>query len=83
MGIIGFVRTLLILLAIYYGYKFLTKYIFPLMFRNYVNKMTNKHRQHNQFQKDEGDVTIRYNNQKNEKKVDKDKGEYVDYEEIN
>lgn len=82
MGLVGFFRTVLILLAIYYTYKFLTRYVFPLMLKNYINKVNNTQRSKNQFQRDEGDVTIRY--RKNEdKKVDKDKGEYVDYEEIN
>lgn len=82
MGLVGFFRTVLILLAIYYTYKFLTRYVFPLMLKNYINKVNNNQKSKNEFQRDEGDITIRYR-KKQDKKVDKDKGEYVDYEEIN
>jgi hypothetical protein len=82
MGLVGFFRTVLILLAVYYTYKFLTKYVLPLMLKNYINKVSKKHRGNGDFQREEGDVTIQYGRDKN-KKVDKDKGEYVDYEEVN
>ncbi len=82
MGLVGFFRTVLILLAVYYTYKFLTKYVFPLMLKNYINKVSRKQQRENAFQREEGDVTIQYG-RKNNKKVDKDKGEYIDYEEVN
>lgn len=82
MGLVGFFRTILILLAVYYLYKFFTKFLFPLLLKRYVNKVTGNRQQNSQFERRNGDVTIKYNNKK-DKKVDKDKGEYVDYEEVN
>jgi hypothetical protein len=82
MGLVGFFRTILILLAVYYLYKFFTKFLFPLLLKRYVNKVAGNRQQNSQFERRNGDVTIKYNNKK-DKKVDKDKGEYVDYEEVN
>lgn len=82
MGLVGFFRTILILLAVYYLYKFFTKFLFPFLLKRYVNKVTGNRQQNSQFERRNGDVTIKYNNKK-DKKVDKDKGEYVDYEEVN
>lgn len=84
MGLVGLIRTILILLAVYYGYKFAKKYVIPLMFGNHKNKPFNNQQNYSQFQKNkEGNVTIRYNRNQKDKKVDEDEGEYVDYEEVN
>jgi hypothetical protein len=50
------------------------------MVKHFIHK--NMDREQNVRKKREGDVTIEYDN-KNNKKFNKDDGEYVDFEEIN
>lgn len=72
------VRFLLILFLIYFIVRIFTRYIF----RSYFKKMQgNFEDQQNQYNKKEGDVTINTKSGKG-KKIDKDEGDYVDYEEI-
>ena len=79
-------RTILILIIIYYVVQLFTRYIFPALFRNYVNSKVNEfeRRQKKQQRKatrKEGEITIDYSPDSSRK--DKlSKGEYVDYEEI-
>jgi hypothetical protein len=70
--IVGFFRTLLFVLAIYFLMRFLMRLLQP----------------HNKTQSSkkspetkEGETTIRFN-KKGEKIIDKDEGEYVDFEEV-
>ncbi len=73
------VKFLLILFLIYFIVRIFTRYIF----RSYFKKMQgNFEDQQNQYNKKEGDVTINTKSGKC-KKIDKDEGDYVDYEEIN
>ncbi len=77
---IGLIRTLLIIVAIYYIFKFLIKYIAPVLLANYVQKKTGQ-----QFKKEpitkEGTTII--DKRPQEKKIINDNvGEYVDYEEV-
>lgn len=73
------VKFLLILFLIYFIVRIFTRYIF----RSYFKKMQgNFEDQQNQYNKKEGDVTINTKSGKG-KKIDKDEGDYVDYEEIN
>lgn len=73
------VKILLILFLIYFIVRIFTRYIF----RSYFKKMQgNFEDQQNQYNKKEGDVTINTKSGKG-KKIDKDEGDYVDYEEIN
>ena len=83
----GFVRTILILLLIYYGFRILSRLLAPYILR-YLSKKTQErfNRQFNNYQqqqeprKKEGEVSIDKVPQK--KTGGKDVGEYVDYEEI-
>ena len=86
----GVVKTILILLLIYYGFKFLTRLLAPIILKKMVNKMgsnfqssfTNFSKQaHNQ--KKEGDITIEKSTKKDKNtRSKKDLGDYIDYEEI-
>ena len=75
----GFLRTLLVILIVYYAIKLIAKYVLPLF--------VNQPNQHKNFQNDrnsdrrEGDVTIEGNRPKGGK-ISNDEGEYVDFEEI-
>ena len=83
LNISSLFRTILIILMIYYGIKFLVRYVFPILLKNYMdNKMNELKKQQNavfeqeveKIKKQEGKVTI-------SKDPSKD-GEYVDYEEV-
>lgn len=85
----GLVRTILIILLIYYGLKILSKLFAPLLLKYIAKKAGEKFGgQFGQFQqpppqntrKKEGEVTI--DKMPNTKTSNKDVGEYVDYEEI-
>ena len=86
----GIVRTILIILLVYYGFKFLTRLIAPIILKKMVNKMgsnfqssfTNFSKQAHS-QKKEGDITIEKSKKKDKKtKSKKDVGDYIDYEEV-
>ena len=88
-SVTGFVRTLLIILLIYYGIKILSRLFAPLLLKYIAKKAEQKFGgQFGQFQqkppqqqqKKEGEVTI--DKMPNAKSSNKDVGEYVDYEEI-
>jgi archaellum component FlaG (FlaF/FlaG flagellin family) len=76
MALIKFV---LILFVIFFLIRVFARYVL----RSYVKNMQRNFndRQNQQSQKKEGDVTINTKPQK-EKKIDRDEGDYVDYEEI-
>lgn len=85
---VGILRTLLIILLVYYGIKIITRILAPLLLRYVAKKAAQRFGgTHGEFQKQqqaptkkEGEVTIEKipNIKTSNKKV----GEYVDYEEI-
>ena len=86
----GIIKTILIVLLIYFGFKILLKYFGPLLLRYALKKMGKKFQQQfNQFdgpqaaqrKKQKGKVTIE-KKPKNQRKSNNDVGEYIDYEEI-
>lgn len=86
---VGFVRTILIIMLIYYGMKVLTRVFAPYLMR-YVSKKAEKKfgQQFGDFQKQqqpppqkEGETSIEKMPNKN-KSSNKAVGEYIDYEEI-
>ncbi|OUS00879.1 DUF4834 domain-containing protein [Flavobacteriales bacterium 33_180_T64] len=83
----GFVRTILIILLVYYGIKILTRMFAPHLMRYMSKKMQQKfegqfqQKQPNKQQQKEGETVIDKipnGNSSSNKKV----GEYIDYEEI-
>lgn len=78
-------RIILILIVIYYLGKLIIRLIFPYFFQRYVNRRTGNYSGRNQYsgqkRKREGEITIDYIDKK-EKKVSKDKGEYIDFKEV-
>jgi len=87
-SILGVIRTFLIILLIYFGFKILARLFAPFLMR-YVAKKAGKQfeQQFGQYQRPqdtqrkEGEVSIDKEPKKN-KSSNKDVGEYVDYEEI-
>jgi len=82
----GFIRIILILVLFYYLVRIIMRYLFPLLMGNYVNRkmndFSNRHekQQTTHSRKKEGEVSVDYTPQ--EGKKGKDRGEYVEYEEI-
>jgi len=83
--LVSFIRTLVIILVIYFGIRLFTRYILPKLvdkgMKNMQEKMYEQQRQHQQSNRHEGDVTVQ--NKKTKNNQGKDEGEYVDFEEIN
>lgn len=83
----GFLRTLLIILLVYYAIKFLSRLFAPLMVRYMSKKMEERFggqfKQQNQYEKKQKEgETIIDKMPKQESSSNKDVGEYIDYEEI-
>lgn len=82
--IVGFVRTLFIIAIIYFGIKLITRYIMPMLIdkgvKNMQQKMQNQQRQQ-QPKRTEGEVTIEKNRSNGDASA-KNKGDYVDFEEV-
>jgi len=87
---VGFVRTLLIIMLVYYGFKILSRLLAPYIIKQVNKKAQERFRdqfskyQQQQQQKShtkEGETTIDKMPGKN-KSSNKDVGEYVDFEEI-
>ena len=84
----GFIRTILIILLVWYGVKILSRVFAPVLMRYVAKKAQQKFgQQFNQHQKpppttkNEGEISIDKIPNQN-KTSNKDAGEYVDYEEI-
>lgn len=73
------IRFLLILFIIFFVIRIFSRFVLRRYVKNMRNQYENQQNQYNK--KHEGDVTI---NTKPEmdKKIDKDEGDYIDYEEI-
>ncbi|MFC2117980.1 hypothetical protein ACFLTI_00120 [Bacteroidota bacterium] len=82
----GLLRTLAILIIIYYVGKFFARYIFPIFLRNYIKKMAPRADINNNFKeeksKKKGEVTVEYKPESNNKTINKESGDYVDFEEV-
>ncbi|WP_431134868.1 DUF4834 family protein [Psychroserpens mesophilus] len=85
---VGFLRTILIILLVYYGIKILSRLFAPYLVRYMSKKMQQKfgeqfqqEQQHQNPKQKEGETVID-KVPKQHKSSDKSVGEYVDYEEI-
>lgn len=76
----GFLRTLIIIILIYYIWRLIFRYIILPLLRKNSNAAGNQQSQKRKARKREGETTIDFATGKR-KIVGKDKGEYVDYEE--
>jgi flagellar biosynthesis/type III secretory pathway M-ring protein FliF/YscJ len=76
---VGFFRTLLIIVLIYYVIKFLARLFMPILLRKMVQKAEQNFKQHtNQQQEPSSTSKSKFENPKPKKEV----GEYIDYEEV-
>ena len=85
-GILNLLRTIAIILLIYYGLKFLAKLFAPLLMKKMMDTMQEKASQFNNQQAPQPDVkegeTIIDKKPKTHQQSNDSVGEYVDYEEI-
>lgn len=78
----GLIRIILIFIIIYFAIKLIFQYIlFPLVKGYFTTGSGNNSYQYTRNNK-EGNVTINNSNNKKKKMVNKDEGDYVDYEEV-
>ena len=79
-----FLKTLLIILLVYFGIKLLAKYFGPMLMKYFLKKVQRK--MQNQFnpgqQEPKSDAQTSRNKFKSKSKPKRKVGEYVDYEEI-
>lgn len=81
----GLLRTIAIILIVYYVLKFISRYILPLFVQKIVKDVQKKYseQQQNQYKDTSGKVGETVIAKKtNEPKSNKDVGDYVDYEEV-
>jgi hypothetical protein len=81
LTITSFLRTLGIIVIIYYGLKFLGRLLFPIVVKKAVNNMQARQTQYQRDQKREGEVTIEKDKQRASRNHNSE-GEYVDFEEV-
>ena len=79
----NFFETILIILLIFYGLKFVGRILFPIVVKKAVNNMQERQSQYQRQQqhKPEGEVTIE-KDRKQQTRNNTTEGEYVDFEEI-
>ncbi len=80
-------KFLLVFGIVYIILRFILRYILPPLLGHYINRKINEmggqgHASQSKTNRSEGDVTINYNEANNKKHNSKDKGEYIDFEEI-
>ncbi len=81
---VGFFKTVIILLIIFYGARLITRFLLPFFLQKTIKDMQNKMQQQMRDQqrqhKKEGEVTLEAN-QRN-RNDGSQKGEYIDFEEV-
>ena len=77
----NFLKTVGIIVIVYYGLKFLGRLLFPIVVKKAVNNMQARQSSYRTEQKNEGEVTIE-KNPGQQGRHRKSEGEYVDFEEV-
>ena len=83
LTITSFLRTVGIIVLIYYALKFVGRLLFPIVVKKAVNNMQERQSQYQRQQqyKPEGEVTIE-KDRRQQSRTNATEGEYVDFEEI-
>jgi len=75
-------RTILIIILVYYLIKTIARYLLPVLAKYFIRKtLENSHNPYAQSGSKKGDVRVEYPSKKNRNQDNL--GEYIDYEEIN
>jgi hypothetical protein len=77
----NFLRTIGIIVLIYFVLKFVGRLLFPVVVKKVVNNMQARQTQYQRDQKREGEVTIEKDRQRQSSSRNTE-GEYVDFEEV-
>lgn len=72
-------KLILIFLVVYFAFKLLQSFTRPRRKRQYYNP-SGSSRQYNSQQPKEGETTVYKTKENTEKKISKNEGEYIDYE---
>ena len=85
-GLLNFLRTILIIILIWYGFKFVGRILFPIFFQKMMKNVEKKVREQQGYQEPQnktkvGETTIEKTPQQNNQS-NNSVGEYVDYEEV-
>ncbi len=85
-GPINFIRTILIILLVYYGFKLLVKLIFPYIIKRFISKMQQQTKDQFNQQQQQKDIvvgeTVIDKKPKSNSPTNNSVGEYIDFEEI-
>lgn len=81
VSIQGFLRTIGIIVLIYYGIKIISRFLFPIVVKKAMNNMQERQNMYQREQKREGEVTVE-NKTPRSSSNSANRGEYVDFEEI-
>jgi len=80
-GLVSFLRTLFIIAAIYFGLRWLFRFLIPFFLRRFIRKQQERYTQHSSYNQDEeGNVKVKH--KKDQRSSKSDLGDYIDYEEI-
>ena len=80
LSIPGFLKTIGIIVLVYYGLKFIGRLLFPIVVKKAVNNMHARQYTYTQ-RKPEGEVTVE-KKQGQQRSQQSTQGEYVDFEEV-
>jgi hypothetical protein len=78
----GFVRTILIIIGIYYAFKILARFLMPILLRKMVQKAEQNFKQQTNYQNQRNNQTQSNSTTFDKPKPKKQVGEYIDYEEV-
>ncbi len=81
LSIPGFLKTIGIIVIIYYGLKVIGRFLFPIVVKKAVNNMQARQSAYQPERKREGEVTIE-KDPKQQGRQRNNEGEYVDFEEV-
>lgn len=81
----NFIKTLVIIVVVYYAFRFISRYLLPFVLnkgiKNMQDKINEQQRQSQRSSRNPGEVTIEFN-QQNQRGKSQGRGEYVDFEEV-
>ena len=73
-------RTILIIVIVYYVARFLVRYFLPILTRYFIRKVSEDQFEQKETKKKEGEMHIQYKPEKHD--IPDNLGEFVEYEEI-
>ena len=81
-GFVTLIRTILILFAIYYGFKLVVKFLLPIILKRFINKQTEKFNGNSNSYSNQKEGEVHIKSSQKQSSSGENLGEYVDYEEL-